>query len=227
MMAVEAVAPLTLSAAALMGLSFGAGPCNITCLPYLGPVFLAQQQRWQVVSMFSAGRLTGYTLLGAAAGALGQALDGFFAQSWGPWLLAVATLFMGLSLWRQGGGASCQVAGAGGETQTLQFMRKPTRKAAGGPFFVGLGLALNPCTPLATLLLAAAASQQLTLGAGLGLAFGLGATVVPALLFGVLVAHLGQEVRAHLGRWQPRLTRGAALALIGLGVATLLGWVGP
>ncbi len=35
---------LGFSAAMIMGLAFGAGPCNITCLPYLGPVFLGQEK---------------------------------------------------------------------------------------------------------------------------------------------------------------------------------------
>ena len=33
---------LSFGAALLLGLSFGAGPCNIACLPYLGPVFLSR-----------------------------------------------------------------------------------------------------------------------------------------------------------------------------------------
>ena len=42
-----AVTPLSLGfgAAFLMGLAFGAGPCNIACLPYLGPVFLSGSGR--------------------------------------------------------------------------------------------------------------------------------------------------------------------------------------
>lgn len=35
------ISTLGFGAAFLMGLVFGAGPCTITCLPYLGPVFLA------------------------------------------------------------------------------------------------------------------------------------------------------------------------------------------
>lgn len=218
---------LTLGAAAVMGLSFGAGPCNITCLPYLGPVFLAEQRRWQIVGLFSAGRLTGYALLGAIAGLFGQSLETFLDASWGAWLLGLATALMGVALWRKGGAPYCK-SSALHTTQRVEFIDPPTTRATGygGLFFMGLGLALNPCTPLSALLLAAAASQSVVLGSGLGLAFGLGAVLVPALLFGLLVAHFGNEVRAHLGRCQPRVTRAAAVMLIMLGVATLMGWVG-
>ncbi|MCU7817843.1 MAG: sulfite exporter TauE/SafE family protein [gamma proteobacterium symbiont of Lucinoma myriamae] len=69
---------LGFSAAMIMGLAFGAGPCNITCLPYLGPVFLGQEKTnirssWKTIVPFSLGRLTGYTLLGAIAGSFGLA----------------------------------------------------------------------------------------------------------------------------------------------------------
>jgi sulfite exporter TauE/SafE len=217
---------LTLGAAAVMGLSFGAGPCNITCLPYLGPVFLTEQRRWQIVGLFSAGRLTGYALLGAIAGLFGQSLEAFLDASWGTWLLGLATVLMGVALWRKGGAPSCK-SSAQHSAQRVEFIDAPTTRATGngGLLFMGLGLALNPCTPLSALLLAAAASHSVVLGSGLGLAFGLGAVLVPALLFGLLVAHFGNEVRAHLGRWQPRLTRAAAVMLIMLGFATVMGWV--
>lgn len=217
---------LTLGAAAVMGLSFGAGPCNITCLPYLGPVFLSEQRRWQVVGLFSLGRLSGYALLGAAAGLFGQALETFFDTSWGAWLLGVATVLMGVALWRKAGVPACSSASSH-ETQPIAFVSppRPSSTTHGGLFFMGMGLALNPCTPLSALLLAAAATQSVAAGGALGIAFGLGAVLVPALLFGLLVAHFGSEVRHHLARWQGQLTRGAALLLMVLGLATLLGWI--
>ena len=75
--------PVTLSftAALLLGLSFGSGPCNIACLPYLGPVFMATdngvRRAWRILLPFSLGRMTGYTLLGALAG-----WAGLLVQDW-------------------------------------------------------------------------------------------------------------------------------------------------
>ncbi len=217
---------LSLGAAAVMGLSFGAGPCNVTCLPYLGPVFLSEQQRWRVVGLFSAGRLTGYALLGTAAGLLGESLQAFLDTSWGARLLGLATLLMGIALWRRASAPACNVA-ARSETQPVTFIPSRTKRSRGNGnlFLMGLGLALNPCTPLSALLLAAAATQSATVGGSLGIAFGLGAVLVPTLLFGFLIAHFGLEVRAHLAQWQPQLTRSAATLLLALGMATLLGWV--
>ena len=60
--------PMTFSLAMAMGLIFGLGPCNVACLPYLGPVFLARdgglRRSWRTIVPFSMGRLSGYTLLG-------------------------------------------------------------------------------------------------------------------------------------------------------------------
>ena len=75
-MAVVETISLTIPTALFLGLAFGAGPCNLTCLPYLGPTFVASEgtanHAWRTVIPFSAGRLTGYSSLGLAAGFLGN-----------------------------------------------------------------------------------------------------------------------------------------------------------
>jgi sulfite exporter TauE/SafE len=62
---------LSFGAALLLGLGYGAGPCNIACLPYLGPVFAATEGgirgAWRTLLPFSLGRITGYALLGGLA----------------------------------------------------------------------------------------------------------------------------------------------------------------
>ena len=67
-------ATLGIGAAMLMGLAFGAGPCNITCLPYLGPVLMGSNGSWRIVVPFSAGRLFSYAIVGAVAGGDGRDL---------------------------------------------------------------------------------------------------------------------------------------------------------
>jgi thiol:disulfide interchange protein DsbD len=58
-----------------LGLVFGMGPCTITCLPFLGPVFLAKSggiaQSWKIILPFSMGRLASYTTLGILSGMAG------------------------------------------------------------------------------------------------------------------------------------------------------------
>lgn len=235
------VVTLTLPMAMALGLVFGAGPCNITCLPYLGPVFVAAQngrrQVWRTVVPFSAGRLTGYALLGIAAGSLGQALEDWLATPYLAWLLGGATMVVGLSLlWRRRYSSLglCQKP-AGGKSTTvsvplgnLQVGQTPSRSTLpGGLFLMGVGMTLNPCAPLGTVLLAASVTGSAVAGLGLGLSFGAGAVFIPTLLFAFGVAHFGAQLREHMQRWRPLLEIGASALLVVLGLSTALGWVRP
>lgn len=218
---------LTFSAALVMGLVFGAGPCNITCLPYLGPVFLGSEgaRPWRVVVPFSLGRLAGYSGLGAVAGGLGYAATSWFENGTAGVILGLATVLAGSWLLMRRRPA-CKPA-APGNTQTVRPMK---RRAAAFPltlFAMGAGMALNPCAPLGTVLLAAAATAQPVSGASLGLGFGVGAVLIPGALFGLLVAHFGAQVRVHLSRWEGRLQAGAGSLLVALGTFTIFGWVQP
>lgn len=236
------VAAFSIPVALAMGLVFGAGPCNITCLPYLGPVFVAaennRRQVWRTVAPFSAGRLTGYALLGVAAGALGQALETWLATPLVGWLLGGATMMVGLSLlWRrflsQRDGRqprSCKQSTT--VSVSLDALKSPSRGTAsptmsGGLFFMGAGMAFNPCAPLGTVLLAASATGSATAGLGLGLGFGAGAVVIPTLLFAFGVAHFGSQLREHMQGWLPALEIAACVLLVLLGLSTALGWVRP
>ena len=218
---------LTFPAALMMGLVFGAGPCNITCLPYLGPVFLGRDggRPWGVVVPFSLGRLAGYCMLGALAGGAGYAATAWLEGGAAGLVLGLATVLAGLLLLRRRRG-NCR-AGAGGAEQPLRPVRKRPRGLPLTLFAMGAGMALNPCVPLGTVLLAAAATAQPASGASLGLGFGLGAVLIPSALFGLLVAHFGTQVRAHLSRWEGRLQAGAGGLLVALGTFTIFGWVQP
>ena len=92
---------------------------------------------------------------------------------------------------------------------------------------MGAGMALNPCTALTTVVLAAATSASAGAGLSLGIGFGLGAVLLPGLIFVFGVAHFGSEVRRHLGRWRSTLDKAAIGLLLLLGSATALGWITP
>ncbi len=52
----------------------------------------------------------------------------------------------------------------------------------GGLFFMGVGMALNPCAPLGTIMLASSATASAMLGLSLGFGFGLGAILMPSFI---------------------------------------------
>jgi cytochrome c biogenesis protein CcdA len=226
---------LSFTAVLLAGLVFGAGPCNITCLPYLGPVFLAQDSGWRrsiaTVLPFSLGRLAGYTLLGTVAGYAGHTATQWLEQGPASWILGGAAVLLGLSVIRRAGNKpSCSSSRAAPAEQTISIKpekQHPRRTMPLGLFGLGLGMAFNPCVPLGTVLTVAAATANPLLGLELGLAFGIGAVVIPSLLFSVVVAHFGSQVRLHLQRWQLSLERGAGSLLVMMGMLTAIGWVQP
>jgi len=215
-------ATLGIGAAMVMGLAFGAGPCNITCLPYLGPVLLGADSSWRVILPFSLGRLFSYSVVGAAAGRFGGLSRQYFDGELGAQLLGVATIAMGLwMLLRAGGGRRCSKSSSSQQTVAVMF-RPPKRFTL---FAMGAGMALNPCAPLVTVLMAAALTGAAGSGLALGLAFGLGAVLIPTLVFAYLVSQLGRQIRRHLSQWRQRLEQGAGTLLMVLGGATLMGWV--
>lgn len=91
-------------AAFLIGLSFGSGPCNLSCLPYLGPVLLGpsvERPLGRVILPFMSGRLLGYTLLGLIAALMGQTLNRWLAHPGIPVFVALVTLWLAWQLYRQ------------------------------------------------------------------------------------------------------------------------------
>ncbi|MCU7940088.1 MAG: sulfite exporter TauE/SafE family protein [gamma proteobacterium symbiont of Bathyaustriella thionipta] len=235
---------LGFSAAMIMGLAFGAGPCNITCLPYLGPVFLGQEKNnmrtsWKTIIPFSLGRLTGYTLLGTIAGSFGLAATTWIEEGIAAQVLGVATILAGLYLlFGTLKKKSCASHHASHQNQVtpVNFVKpdndinksdKSTLYLTGSLFTMGTGMALNPCIPLVTILTVAATMATPVDGARLGVAFGLGAVVVPTLFFGFAVAYFSQQIKVHLSQWGKTLERISGFMLIFLGGFTALGWIQP
>jgi len=224
---------LTLPAALLAGLAFGAGPCNVTCLPYLGPVFLrgdGTRQSWKILWPFTLGRLCGYSMLGLAAGMAGQTLTHLLQSSVAGWILGLATILVGLNLiLSRPSDMSCHIQNK--QEQTVTLIRQPVMQAQeqlpSPLFMMGLGMALNPCVPLTAILAAAAASGSAVMGVSLGLTFGMGAVVIPTLVFGVLIAHFGHELKQQTGSWSRHVEKVSGSVLVLLGVFTAMGWVQP
>jgi sulfite exporter TauE/SafE len=211
-----------------LGFAFGMGPCLISCLPYLGPVFLGSdggiRQSWRILLPLSLGRLTGYGALGAASGLAGQFASDLIGGGVVRALLGVAALFVGLSLLlRMRADKSCPA----NEDRSTPLRRilpaSPARGLLpGGLYLMGVGMALNPCAPLGIVMFSAAATASGTGGALLGIGFGAGAITVPALVYGIGVAYFGQQLRIKLGDWRQRIAMLAAGLLILSGLGNLV-----
>lgn len=87
---------------------------------------------------------------------------------------------------------------------------------------MGVGMALNPCAPLGKVMLAASATTSAVAGISLGLGFGLGAILVPALVFGIGMAYVGARLREQLSQWRTALERTSAILLILMGAGVFI-----
>ena len=228
---------LSVGAALLLGLGYGAGPCNIACLPYLGPVFAATdggiRNAWRTLLPFSLGRITGSALLGGVAGGLGLLVEDWLASPWVRWVLGLATVLVALSLlFRRREGCSktsCQTT----TEVALPSQGQPKDDKSGGRmlpgslFLMGLGMAMNPCAPLTTVVLASATSASIITGISLGTGFALGAVFVPTWVFAFGVAHFGEQIRRHLTQHRLALENTSVALLVLTGTATAMGWITP
>lgn len=208
-----------------LGFAFGMGPCLVSCLPYLGPVFLGSdggvRQSWRILLPLSLGRLTGYAALGGASGIVGQLASDFVGSGAVRIALGFAALFIGLALLFRRHGVHCERPAPTGPQPVRRVMPPARGLMPGGLYLMGVGMALNPCAPLGIVLFSAAATANGVDGALLGAVFGFGAITVPTIVYGVGVAYFTQQLRARLGDWRTGIERLAAALMILTGVVNI------
>ncbi len=213
---------LNLPTVFIIGLVFGIGPCTITCLPYLGPVFLSKsggiKDSWKIILPFSMGRMSSYSALGGLSGYAGASIDRVIHTPMVAWILGGATISVGLLIFLRSY-RNKLACGSHLNSQQLQ----DNHFLPSGLFFMGVGMAATPCAPLATIMLTAAATASSVSGLLLGISFGIGAVLVPALVFGFGMAYFGQRVREIMQVWRLTLERSSACLLIILGIGTIIG----
>lgn len=211
----------------------GAGHCIGMCGGLVGALSLSATGRrsgWSFHLLYNAGRLVTYTLIGALVGWLGSALaytDRFHTIT--RTLLVASDLFIILV----GFGTAGLFAGLNiarldfpgplrAMTKTVQRLRQLPPAVAALP--LGLLFGFLPCGYLYAVAITAAQSADVTTGALMLLAFGIG-TVPALLLFGTATQWLGTRARL----WMLRI---AGLLVAGMGAVNLLrhlrlmGWPG-
>jgi len=215
--------------AATLGFAYGMGPCLISCLPFLGPVFLASdggiRKSWKIILPLSLGRLTAYSTFGAIVGMLGHYVKDTIASDSIRIVIGCAVLMIGLALLLRRSVNTCGSAQV--QSAPLRRMNKAESQRVllpGGLFLMGIGMALSPCAPLGIVLFSASLTGSATGGLLLGMSFGLGAIVIPAVAYGIGMAYLGTQLREQLQNWRPRIERISALLLVAVGISNLARW---
>jgi sulfite exporter TauE/SafE len=219
-----------------LGLVFGMGACTIACLPYLGPVFLASdggiRHSWRILLPFSIGRLSGYASLATLAGLAGLYLEDTVTDDTKVRaIVGCATILIGIALWLRGSSvAACSnKSKVSVVTVPIEQLSSTTDRTSaprpllpGGLFLLGIGMTLTPCAPLSAVLFSAAAVASPWHGLTLGLGFGIGAILIPSLIYGVGAAYLGMRLREQLQRRQLMIIRLSAGLLVLSGVGNLI-----
>jgi len=209
----DLAAPLT---ALVLGLSFGASACMLSCIPTLGVALLAQdggsKSTARLAIRFNAGRWLGYTLLGMVSGGIGVSILLGLNPTHAAWLFGVALLFSGLALWHKGRAVGC---GNHGKQNLFR----------GSMFDLGLGMSLTPCVPLAAVCASAAATGSTWGGGLLGASFGLGAIIPAQLALGYGLGAAGSQIRSQLVLHASQLSRIAGGILILVGAGTIAGMI--
>jgi thiol:disulfide interchange protein DsbD len=215
--------------AATLGFAYGMGPCLISCLPFLGPVFLASDggigKSWKIILPLSLGRLSAYSSFGAIVGMMGHYVKDTMSSDSIRMVIGCAVLMVGLALLLRKSGNTCR----SGEAQSAPLRRMdkaetPRVLLPGGLFLMGIGMALSPCAPLGIVLFSASLTGSAAGGLLLGMSFGLGAIVIPALAYGIGMAYLGTQLREQLQNWRPTIERISALLLVAVGISNLARW---
>ena len=129
--------------AAALGFAYGMGPCLISCLPFLGPVFLASdggiKKSWKIVLPLSLGRLTAYSAFGALAGTLGHYVKDSIATDFIRIVVGCAALMIGLALLLRKTGKACgQAQAQGASLQRMDKRESPQMLMPGGLFLLPL-----------------------------------------------------------------------------------------
>jgi sulfite exporter TauE/SafE len=216
--------------AATLGFAYGMGPCLISCMPFLGPVFLASdggiKKSWKIILPLSLGRLTAYSAFGATVGMAGHYVKDSITIDSVRIVVGCAVLMMGLALLLRKSDKVCASTAAQGVPLHRMDKKRnsPQMLMPGGLFLMGIGMALSPCAPLGLVLFSASMTGSASGGLLLGLSFGLGAIVIPAIAYGVGMAYMGARLREQLQDWRPRIERVSALLLVVVGISNLARW---
>lgn len=187
-----------------LGLLGGFGHCVGMCSPFVlfvsrryAPAQAGRAAVWRAQGWYTAGRVTTYAALGAAAGALGGVVE--LAGGLLGFQRVAAGIAGGLLiLWAIGALSERAPIGAVSTGPFGSATRALRTRVPGHPFVIGLFLGLLPCGLLYSALIAAVARAGALDGAIALMAFGLG--TAPALLGVSAADELLARHRASLNR---------------------------
>lgn len=210
---------ITLFSLFLVGLSFGATACMLSCMPFLSPLLISNsdnlKQTFSLLIPFSMGRIFTYVIIALVASYSAIWIKGVINNpSVSQSILGVATIIIALLIFKNSFSHKGSCCPTTPKTQTKNKI---------GYFFMGAGISLNPCVPVMTLVTASTHSISIIEATTYGLIFGLGAISASFLVFGLILSKVAKEVMMEFSRFKIYIERFAAFLLFLVGIFTLNG----
>jgi sulfite exporter TauE/SafE len=156
----------------ILGITYGFGPCMLSCAPVLVPILISTSKgakhAFFHTLLFSLGRIAVYVLLGGIMGALGRVLNITIPS----WLIGGFMIVLGIGVMLR--------------IQQKCFMSKIRITGGFMAFVAGVVMGFSPCAPMVAALALAISAKSLIKGALIALVFGIGTVISPILLIGLL-----------------------------------------
>ena len=177
----------------MAGLSLGWGPCLAYCTVILAPYMAGTKTGWKEglksSLVFSMGRLTAYTLLGALAGFSGKIFSSMYlAGNFSVYMQTAGGIYIFL----------IGVTVLAGKSTSIGLCRYLDKHNIKSMVALGLLVGLAPCAPLMGILVYMVLKCNNVLeGAVYGLFFGAGTTLSPIIIIGAVAGFLPGKVLAN------------------------------
>lgn len=206
----------------LVGLSYGATACLLSCMPFLSPILLANSRSishaMSVVLPFSVGRVMSYMLIAMfAVLSVAQVKAIIDNPSISQMILGSATMYIALVMFYRSYKES-----AGGCSSSSE---RSSKMGMFGYFTMGLAISLNPCAPILTLIATAANASTVPNALFMGLSFGLGAIGATLLFYGFLISSVAREIITQFRNYKTTIERIAASLLVLVSISVFNRWI--
>ena len=208
---------ITLFSVFVLGLSYGSTACMFSCMPFLTPLLVnssnSMKQSFGVVFPFSVGRIFTYTLISVFAfssAVFVKALlndNAVFQITLGSFTILMGVYMLYGTFYKEN--KSCSSSGKSTPTTML------------GLFGIGALVSISPCVPLLTLITISANGSSYLQALGFGIAFGLGAVLVPFVFYGFFLSNIFKGLLLEFKTYAKKIQIVASLLLVIVGILVI------
>ncbi len=212
------------TAALVAGITYGTAYCGPSCGPFLCTYIMGTDtgsvQAARSMAVFTVARIATYGIVGAASALLGMSV--FSSQVGNSFVPGLVVIVIGTLMWRR--------APKHEKSEKPIRIGEPIPSCSGGclrspstmPLWLaGVAFALAPCPPMLAMLACSANAGSPLSGAVVMMLFGLGTSLTPLVVMGLLAGTFSQKIRRLAPQQDLLFRRTASAALMLLGTAML------